>query len=506
MMRFSLRNLFVLLIPVLLLAVSLRPRAEAASTSHSAPAITYRHPKGSVCILQITEEILNAARQAGSASLDRTVEVEIGLDYVLPYLTTDTGTLEAFTKAYGLEWFVKMFPGKNPSNISWSYLTKGEKKAVLNAITHDKSFSAERKIKGLKLIDGDHPFKDFEKYVEAQGPEDMGNVNAFELHLRKPGNASDVASEARNAAKQAGRDKQGMHVHIPFRIRTEALKAKPFEETIKHTDYYRRTELFSQMTSIFEMQNDLTGIRDETTVYFDLMENPAELQQVAFAFFRKAFGGTIDLKQKNYVGIRGEKFYDQPDLWGIEARTLFRNFSNSTVATILDGIEHAGQSENFGLEANRVAKWLDQHYDLKTVQEVMQNPAISANQKQMMMLQPIDDITKRLYPDYYSGLKSTEGLTAREQALWKQLKTKLPGPQEAQPRLLTLIMHDWSKDILFFDKSAAILQIQMARINAMRKLMRDEPIIEVTRAFLLDSGIYKGIAKSLGIDVGVITP
>jgi hypothetical protein len=128
------------------------------------------------------------------------------------------------------------------------------------------------------------------------------------------------------------------------------------------------------------------------------------------------------------------------------------------------------------------------------------------NEQYWEMQNRLKQITDDLYPNYFSR-KPPSGLNAQESQVWKILERRLQNrPEVAVSRLLTLILHDWTKDVLFYNKPATIWQIQMARINAMRKLIRDEKPTDVTRAFLLDSGIYKAFANSLGIDVGVITP
>src|SRR3989339_1058084 len=251
----------------------------------AAPPANYkRHSRGTICLYQAIASMKKEWKQLTSG-LERTIESEIKIDQILPYITTDDGTMKSLVKYHGPEWFEKLFPNRLPQNVSWAGQRPEVKKKILNEITKNQTFSWRREISGLRLKEGKHPLSDFQGYVELVSPNDAGNVHMVELHLRGKERASTLALKARDAAKQVGVDKISLHAHITFKVRTNELTTAPFLASIRHGDYIRRSELYSQMHSLFETADDLSPVKDSGSTYFHAMESPRVLVNIMRDFF-----------------------------------------------------------------------------------------------------------------------------------------------------------------------------------------------------------------------------
>jgi hypothetical protein len=263
-------------------------------------------------------------------------------------------------------------------------------------------------------------------------------------------------------------------------------------------DFVRRAELYSQFMTVMETHVDLSENRgSHGMINFAPMADPWELRGIGEAFLAKARGGKLRMNEKNYVGVRGENFYDQPGLWGLEQRALHGRLSDGEAAVLADALERAGNSENFGFPDNRIARWID---------VINRHSELPLGERQLL------GEASWLYPDYARPV-STAHLTPKERELWGQLVEKSNVlKRSGRPRIDTnnltkLIMHNWSWDPIWATAGAdQIARIQHARYIAMRKLMREEPIQEVTREFLLDTGLLKAMGESLGIKTRVIAP
>ena len=68
------------------------------------------------------------------------------------------------------------------------------------------------------------------------------------------------------------------------------------------------------------------------------------------------------------------------------------------------------------------------------------------------------------------------------------------------------VLHDWSRDPLFYDDSAALETIELARLASLRKFQRGDEEQLVMREFLIDSGLYSRFSESLGVRVEPLSP
>jgi hypothetical protein len=414
----------------------------------------------------------------------RAIEYETSVDMVLKYTTTSDGTLNGFFKgADGIDpgfepWFIEKF-GESFKTRKWSNLSAADKKEIMNKITKYQEFFQRRTIPGLEFRSGDHAFSEFENYVELGAPKDAGDIKLIEIHLRGEERASELALKVRKVAKRKGAENGvSLHAHIPFKIRVKQLQARPMVESAKHADYYRRTELFSQFTTIMNISDDLKPVLTGNAINFEKMSGPRKLRQIWSSFYEKGINpdGKLEMFEKNYVGLRGEGIYDQPDLWGIEVRSLNKKLDDKQTRALLDGFESSGLREDFGLKPKQIEEWLG---DIPSPYSQIRN------------------FSEKLYPEYRFSEHYTNHLTPAELKVWKKLKFK---SGEADERW-KFIMHDWSEDVLFYNNPAALEAIRVARIRAMRRQLKDEKPIEIARAFLVESGIYRAFGESLGIKV-----
>ncbi len=455
------------------------------------------HSPGSICLYQAVVSLKKTWKDS-LKELERSIELEIGIDPVLPHITTEDGTMSSLVKHYGDGWFLKLFPGKDPKNVTWQGQSVARKKEILNAITSEQEFFSNRKILGIQLKKDNHPFSEFQNYVELRGPEDSGNVNGFELHMRGKERASALALKVRAAAKKAGVEKTSLHAHITLKIRTASLMEDPFVDSLRHGDFIRRNELFAQMHSLFETSDDLSPVKIDNVAYFYPLDGPDKIYIVMRGFMNKGLDGKkvpLNLpREKSYVGTAGEAFYDVEKVYGIEVRAINKKMSNSSIEAMLDGMESSGGAKYFGHTNDRVGEWVKKQIPKpkgkKGSEDYIDDSAAI-----------LFDVSKKLYPNFkMSRLPTIEHLNAPELLIWKQM-SKVPDSHR-----LRLILHNWGEDLLFYDSPDTLAKIKMARISAMRKLVRGEGEREVTREFLLDSGIYKRLGDSLGIKVDILEP
>lgn len=415
----------------------------------------------------------------------RAIEYETSVDMVLKYTTTVDGTLGGFFKGTNgidpgfSQWFIKKF-GENYKTKKWSNLSASDKKEILNKITKYQEFFKTRIIPGLEFRPGRHAFSDFENYVELGSPKEAGNINVIEIHLRGEERASELALKVRKVARSQGTEGGvPLHAHIPFKIRVKQLRARPMIESAKHADYYRRTELFAQFTNIMKISDDLKPVKESlTATSFSKMDGPNILFNLWVKFFNKGMRPSAKIKmfEKNYVGIRGEDIYDEPNLWGIEVRSLNRKFDDKKTRALLDGLESSGLREDFGLRPKQVEEWIGE----------LEDPSVQMR-----------ELSTKLYPDYRNSNIQIKHLSPGEHKVWKKLKFK----SEKADERWKFIMHDWSKDLLFYDNPVALKEIRAARIRAMRRHLQQENTVEISRAFLIESGIYRILGESLGIKI-----
>ncbi len=480
-------------------------------------------PRGSVCLVEALEQL----QEPSVPGMSRSAELEIGAHYVWPYLTTEDGTLAPLVKNYGDAWFSRRFPGKSPGEVRWSSLTPETQRQILNDATQGQKFFKERKILGLTLnAPKGTPLSEFQPYVELGDPSDAGAIVSLELHLRSQRSASHVARATREASRALGREKQHLHVHIPMPLNRAKLEADPFVESVKMHDFYRRTELYSQMVSVMETQVNLSRNSDGAVVHFGPLTAEtfrSNLYQTLYsAFYREVLDRKVF--SKGFVGIRGEGFYDQPSLWGIEVRAIHKSIPDSLMASMLDGFESTSRKSDLGLEEEHIRKWMEAagiETDRQKIEQLGYSPLrgiAKEVQTRTLVKDPLDDISvEDVFPDIGSSITERGRKAVRDYLVkYRKADGGNSAPQSELMQVLSLgsfrkkypqmqlLLQPWETDPLFYNQPERILRIQEAKLSVFRKLMRDDPPQEVIREFLIDSGIYDAMGKSLGIRLEVI--
>jgi len=165
--------------------------------------------------------------------------------------------------------------------------------------------------------------------------------------------------------------------------------------------------------------------------------------------------------------------------------------SDTSIVALLDGIESSGEAKYFGFNDDRINDWIINKFQTNDTPEELDS------------VDRIRTVARMLYPSYDVYLSDElfiKHLSKPELELFHRMK------KEQCSRRFVLILHNWADDVLFYDNPDAITRIKMARTSAMRKLLRGESEKEVTREFLLDSGIYQTLADSLGINASALEP
>ncbi len=83
------------------------------------------------------------------------------------------------------------------------------------------------------------------------------------------------------------------------------------------------------MLTVTETEVDLSANLVDGRNYFSVMPSPDSLTKIINSFFRESGDKLVLVDGKNYFGIRGQGFYDDPTLWGLEVRSLHRSLSRS---------------------------------------------------------------------------------------------------------------------------------------------------------------------------------
>ncbi|MFN7685593.1 MAG: hypothetical protein ACK5QT_09295 [Oligoflexia bacterium] len=529
---------------------------QAQDLPHSRARSGYRPAvRGSVCMF---ESFARLGRQAPPFGLERSVELEIPADLVWPYLTTEDGTLAPLVKYYGWNrkdpsdlypiWFQSRFGNRDPATIRWDQLHVSTQKSILNEATVAQNFLRDRVIHGLVIrSDRNHPLSRFQTQVEFGSSSDVGKIGGLELHLRLAAPASEVAQEARRAARQLGRDKQHLHVHLTLPFRADVLRANPLIESARIMEFFRRAELFAQMMTVMETQSNLRTILGQFSTLSPGVFKPLMSQLLSSGVSGRPLGKGF--LAKSYVGIRGDRFYDVPGVWGLEVRAIHSSLSGADTTALLDGIESTGLKAGFGLEEGHIETWLNRSgiqvptEGWPTVKSESSSSLPSEWSAESWNVPPEIErisrqITERLLPSEGDTLGQFDLLftgprrqAAREVlARWQTiLRTRFESQVHESFRglrrrgthtgsdqpvgdalmeypALMMVFHQWAQDPLFYSDPLALERIELARFAAIRKLGRDESPQQVIREFLQASGIYEAMGTSLGIRVTVFGP
>jgi hypothetical protein len=469
---------------------------------------------GSVAEAYSPECKIEAIRKLFAVEQDTAVELELRrTSPVLKLLTTESGKVDSLLGHQAPpEWLVKLtkeFYGEDysPLDFPWDDLTAVEQVDLMKYVSQDRDFWVNREFVGLKVRDtltfnfekttpllgeiyapGKHevPIGKYFRKVEYKSHSGVKTVSGFELHFRGQRAAGELSNDAWQILDLAKIERPSQHVHIVAPMSLEELKNRVLVST-EVADYYRR---LNQSLEMITIMNRNTGIAvrktiDGTGTNFGPISTE-DIKTVFDAFNEKNAPTTV--VHTGWAGFRGRGYYDKPDLWGIEVRAVSKALPPYLHREVLDSVQNAIVSKNFGIPRDELNQWIAQNssFKEKLLHRVWPTGRANSLREGISSLWYTSDANLHLY--------KAAGFTEEE---WKNL---------TQNNIeLNMLVHDWSKDTLLIKRPKLLNQIEVSQKLALESLKAGAPAKEVMRKFLKDSELYTSTLNSIGLNLRIVS-
>ncbi len=442
---------------------------------------------------------------------DTSVELEIrNSEPILSLLTTTDGTLapllpprankenNSIVLPPALEDTFRGVTYDQMASTPWDNLTSREKRLFLNWITVRKTtpFFEDRTVPGIKIkdkatltfkketdflgrvyeageheIDISHLFRKVEYGSPDQSPEFL------ELHFRTNRPSGEVSNGAWTFLTGISVPKNHQHVHVVSALNIKQLQSDGPVRSLMFTDYYRRANLVLEMMSLIEDKNSgLSKRESENVIFWDTL-TPDKLKSVYDFFeFTRNVGHQPPFQSRAkmaYVGFRGADTYDSSDLIGFEVRGISHLSNPEDIKKYLNTLQWTLQQEHYGISKAEMEKWIETHRTHTAI-----------------------DTTPLYYNQPWENLKSN-GFGHRFEEIDPYMRNHFFDLEKN--RELKMLIHDWSKDPLLFQKPKLLKRIRDEQIKAISDLNSGTfSIRQVMEQFLIRSGIYGIFTRSLG--------
>jgi len=444
--------------------------------------------------------------------VDTSVELELNTSpEVFRLFTTEDGKVEGLlgkeeVPDWFSQWVQEHYSDKvNPREVAWDSIPYPIQLKLLQSVSQgrDQKFFEDRRFHGLvavKEIDvqfskatwfqgkmyppGKHRIdlkNQLRSLVEYGSPESQSLVDEFEFHFRSARTAGEVSTDAWALLDGIGVPRPHQHVHIVAPLPFEALLQKPIVEAARMGDFFRRANLASEMITILESGMEIGLVRNSEYISFAPLSGGA--LRLATQYFLDVAQGQSpiigDKLKMAWVGFRGSDKYDQPGLWGLEVRGIPSNSDPTTIQHFLDAIQYDMNQEDYGISQDRMSRWIKK-YDVKW------------NVPQMIAATWYNRSWEVLFKNAPAEIRSRINVFRK----WRL-------PQRYQDNdEVKMLLFDWSRDPLFFDKPDQIERIQRAQVQAWKQLMKNpQNRYAILKNFLLESGLYRTVMSSIGISV-----
>ncbi|MGE4107527.1 MAG: hypothetical protein AB7F66_09970 [Bacteriovoracia bacterium] len=470
------------------------------------------------CYIDAFERGMRASGRMGESA---SVEIELGMNpKIMALLTSDDGTVAPLLEDLALPaWLAKKHPGKSAAEIPWDSLDFPEKLEIMIYVGKEKP-ERFRKVHGMRIREvveltftqptsflgktyppGTYDFgtSSFLGQVDYRSPDDAIRFTGVEIHFRETATPGQASQDANTFLKALELEPRPQHVHM---VAPRALSSDPARKTIQVaqvTDFYRRANLATDMLSIVENRKSLDGVWGDPNFYQSLER--ADLSTLVRDFFEKAGqpNGAITEKRAQ-VGIRwGNRFYDEPGLWGIEYRAVPTNADPKRMAEILDGIHGSMKDPAFGLPEPTIETWLRNQPGWDA------NPLLAPQMVEFAVSEShfnhrgiaLVDLAKSSPPKIRDLAQTVTHEWARKLAAGGTDMAK------THPEV-RMLLFDWSKDPLVASVPGLAQKIEERQLYALRKLSRNTTqngadVVNTVRQFLVDSELYERTLKSVGI-------
>jgi hypothetical protein len=464
---------------------------------------------------------LRALDRLVKPSVDTSVELELEMaPELLQALTTTDGRVggllqggEALPDAF-LAWARAKHPKEpDPRRIKWTEVSQAWQLKLLRHVSRarNQDFSRDRAFHGLKVRDRVRlTFKEPTRFLgkkyprgahwvdvsKVMGAVEYGNrfvtrtVHDLELHFRWNQSSGQVSNEAWAFLEALGIPRDHQHVHVVAPLPVKALREDPVVHPVLMADFARRVDLASTMALVVQ---DGRAVRERKrirgTLFFD-QRKPKFLAGI-WKYFAAVANGEHKrigrLFRMAMVGLWGSDKYDgQTRLWGLEFRGIGAGADALTHRQILDGVQARMNNGSYGMTREEMARWLE---------------AMGGGDPGAM-----------LERSWYN--QEWPALLERAPA---ELRKKLDAVADAFPRRpllrvvrnhreLKLLAYDWSMDPLVYNHPALRDRIRQAQLRALDRILATETlggeeINTFVSDFLVDSGLYAAVMKSVGVEV-----
>jgi hypothetical protein len=438
-------------------------------------------------------ETLRRLKEPGQ---DSSVELELPITpKVMGLVTTLDGTLKPLLKRKKLSAETARLLGiksiTEARKIRWDSVSTEVKIHLINQVSKRRDFQANRVIPELKLRDqiylkffrptefmgvkypaGSFPIDPREflvDKVEYGNEQSVGALDQFELHFRTPQSAGTNSNDAWKFLSAVGVPRSYQHVHMVAGIPIEELKEDTDFESFRVTDFIRRANLLAEMFSI----TGLIPIKDQGVMFGHMK---AQYLSGIQEYFQKAAKGKAPDVEHDFklawVAFRGSDTYDAEGLWGLEFRAITEEDNPAVVGTVLDALQYSMIERDYGISPTRLKDWKKSHESLA--------------------------IEELWYDQEYGHLKKAASPQVKE-ALRNVRMDKI-GSLTKKNAAVKMLIHDWSKDPIFFGRPDHAEKVSEAQAKALKQILSNPKDSEkALRQFVLESDLLRQVLSSLKI-------
>ncbi len=412
------------------------------------------------------------------------------------------------------EWVARNFPELGPLNIPFGKVHVKFKKELIKKLHQLFLFSGSfdagvRKVPRVQILSD--PKLNFQREIKFRGknyaegevvlPTDGDLKTEFEYMNHRSHKDFDGAElhltagkRARELVEDAWTIMEGLHM-ATLSVHAHLVSHRPIElspiQVIQYSDFYRRVELLAEMNSLLN-SDEYIGLRRNGSLFRVFF---APLNRYYFnhairhfkdRFYNTFFSAGIgDRLKHSYVAARDDSKYplgywehEKSEVrWGLEYRTVDHTVAPETMGNILDSIQYAMETKDFGMSEQTIKAWLKQQGWFK---------------KRALVKTWFNGFWPALVMSTHSEIKKI--LSWKD---WYFLRKISKRNQE-----LKMLIHDWSNDPMFFQNPEAQARILQEQKNALKLILENQsPIPDVMKNFMLKSGIFEETAASLGMKV-----
>ncbi|MFI5361693.1 MAG: hypothetical protein ACHQ49_06965 [Elusimicrobiota bacterium] len=417
---------------------------------------------------------------ASLSGVETTAEFELHGDIVLNRVaTTPDGTAAPFAAEHpnNEKW----------KNIPWNDVPPRDKLALVQRALRRRriSFWSDRSLPIVKIRDQaqadfqaptlfegrmvdrgpvDIPLTQFfQGGIERAGPEH--GARALELHYRSAQSAGRALLDGRRLVEGLHIPVAGEHQHVPVPF-PQWVKADPEFESLRLADYYRRLNLFLEMTHVLAGVGIGATVRKEVTYFgFLTRSNLAGVFRYLLSTARGRQVATGSEFKMAWIGFWGQDKYDKKNMIGFETRGLSSYISMPLLYGFQERMQKGLLTGDYGLKPRAFKRWLKGRGVNAVTGAMYQKPWIE------ILHEPQAD------------------------GIWPGLQKWLE--EQDQNQEFKMIFFDWSREPALADRPevlAAVVKSQAELKTALLAGSRPD-----MSKLIYETGLYGALGDSLGL-------